>query len=102
MDNDDFANVSWQSDSSAKGKGRDSGAHKPDQDRPFSPESMNGKSRGGSAGVLGRNTDELDLAGVGDAVLECTVTQPIKENDGSKDAYVSYLVTTEVCTHSSL
>jgi len=37
---------------------------------------------------------DLDLAGVGDGVLECTVTNPIKENDGSKDAYVSYLVTT--------
>ncbi|KAH6711367.1 putative sorting nexin-4 [Leptodontidium sp. 2 PMI_412] len=36
----------------------------------------------------------MDLAGVGEGVLECTVTQPIKENDGTKDAYVSYLVTT--------
>ena len=45
----------------------------------------------------GRNADELDLAGVGTARLECTVTQPMKENDGTKDAYVSYLVTTNVC-----
>ncbi|EHL02134.1 putative Sorting nexin-4 [Glarea lozoyensis 74030] len=36
----------------------------------------------------------MDLAGVGEGTLECTVTQPLKENDGSKDAYVSYLVTT--------
>lgn len=62
---------------------------------------MNGKSRGSKAGGgLGRNADEMDLAGVGDAVLECTVTQPNKENDGSKDAYVSYLVTTNVCCAS--
>jgi len=42
----------------------------------------------------GRNADDLDLAGVGNSTLECTVTQPMKENDGTKDAYVSYLVTT--------
>ena len=44
----------------------------------------------------GRNADEMDLVRVGTATLECTVTQPIKENDGTKDAYVSYLVTTHV------
>ncbi|KAG9230844.1 putative sorting nexin-4 [Amylocarpus encephaloides] len=36
----------------------------------------------------------MDLAGVGDGTLECTVSSPLKENDGSKDAYVSYSVTT--------
>jgi sorting nexin-4 len=41
--------------------------------------------------------DPLDLAGVGEGVLECTVTAPIKENDGTKDVFVSYLVTTHVC-----
>lgn len=44
--------------------------------------------------------DPLDFAGVGNAVLECTVSQPLKENDGSKDAYVSYLVTTNVSCSS--
>lgn len=33
----------------------------------------------------------------GDEVLECTVSDPHKENDGTKDAYVSYLITTNVC-----
>lgn len=28
--------------------------------------------------------------------LECTVGTPIKENDGTKDAFVSYLITTNV------
>lgn len=28
--------------------------------------------------------------------LECTVSRPQKENDGTKDAFVSYLVTTNV------
>ncbi|TQS35123.1 hypothetical protein Golomagni_04464 [Golovinomyces magnicellulatus] len=47
-----------------------------------------------NSGQLGRNADPLDLAGTGDGVIECKVSQPIKENDGTKDAFVSYLVTT--------
>ena len=47
-------------------------------------------------GQLGRNADPMDLAGVEGGVLECIVSNPNKENDGSKDAYVSYLVTTNV------
>ncbi|KAF2836288.1 Phox-like protein [Patellaria atrata CBS 101060] len=31
----------------------------------------------------------------GDGRLECTVDSPMKENEGTKDAYISYLVTTE-------
>jgi sorting nexin-4 len=47
----------------------------------------------------GENADGVDLAGVGvDGILECTVDTPLKENDGTKDAYVSYLVTTHVHT----
>lgn len=45
----------------------------------------------------GDHADGVDLAGVGDGVLECTVDKPLKENDGTKDAYVSYQVTTNVC-----
>jgi sorting nexin-4 len=45
----------------------------------------------------GQNTDGVDLAGVGEGILECTVEKPLKENDGTKDAYVSYRVTTDVC-----
>lgn len=94
MENDDFANISWQNDpashggggvvSSPGGEGEDDGSG-----------TANGK-RHGSVGALGHHADAMDLAGVGEGVLECTVTQPIKENDGTKDAYVSYLVTTNV------
>lgn len=46
----------------------------------------------------GDNADAVDLAGIGpDGHLECTVDTPLKENDGTKDAYVSYLITTHVC-----
>lgn len=33
---------------------------------------------------------------IGREKLDCTVGSPIKENDGTKDAFVSYLVTTHV------
>jgi len=57
------------------------------------------KSTQGSSDKLqaGRNADAIDLAGVGHSTMECTVTHPLKENDGSKDAYVSYEVITRVC-----
>ena len=56
------------------------------------------KSTQGSSDKLqaGRNADAMDLAGVGQSTMECTVTHPLKENDGSKDAYVSYEVITRV------
>ncbi|KAI9794164.1 MAG: intercellular trafficking and secretion [Peltula sp. TS41687] len=40
------------------------------------------------------NADPFDLAGVGNGRLDCTVDSPQKENEGTKDAFVSYLVTT--------
>lgn len=46
----------------------------------------------------GENADAVDLAGIGpEGILECTVDTPLKENDGTKDAYVSYLISTHVC-----
>ena len=33
---------------------------------------------------------------LGSERLDCTVTAPIKENDSTKDAFVSYLITTNV------
>ena len=50
----------------------------------------------------GEHADRVDLAGIGDGILECTVDTPLKENDGTKDAYVSYLVTTHVSFPLSL
>ena len=50
-----------------------------------------------SVNQAGPQADAVDLAGIGDGRLDCTVDTPLKENDGTKDAYVSYLVTTRVC-----
>ena len=44
----------------------------------------------------GKLAQPVDLGGIGDGILECTVGSPLKENDGTKDAYVSYLITTTV------
>lgn len=91
MDQGNFTNLSWDQDG---------------QDAAFLIEDPRGDAEGGIAGnptahasvsirAGGGNPNALDLAG-GDATLECTVTSPIKENDGTKDAYMSYLVTTHV------
>lgn len=95
MENDEFANVSWQSDKPAHGPETGVTSPRSDNEDDAASGNFNGKRRG-SGGPLGRDTDALDLAGVGNATMECTVTAPIKENDGSKDAYVSYMVTTHV------
>ncbi|KAF9875706.1 vacuolar targeting protein [Colletotrichum karsti] len=76
---DDFSNVSWHSEQAAAAES--------------------------SSSVAGRNSDEADRNGhsafdsdaadtTGQEVLECTVSEPLKENDGSKDTFVSYMITT--------
>ncbi|KAM3067525.1 intercellular trafficking and secretion [Clarireedia jacksonii] len=85
MEHDDFANIEWQNSHGSP--------------QIISPRSEDGSEatdaeRHGGGEQAGRMADEIDLAGVGDGVLECTVGSPIKENDGTKDAFVSYLVTT--------
>lgn len=98
MDKDDFDSVSWR-------HGPDSDSSRPTTsgiDAEESHESRhdpNGKRRMSSASEApqaGPHADALDLAGIGDGVLECRVDTPMKENDGTKDVYISYLVSTHV------
>jgi len=91
---DDFADVSWQNKPSSRGGALPIGSPRDEVEDGLG--NINGQ-RHGSVGQLGRNPDAMDLAGVGEGILECTVTSPLKENDGTKDVYVSYLVTTHVC-----
>ena len=95
---DDFDNVSWRND-------LESDASRPitsgtDVEEPHRYEQdTNGKRRMSSAHEepqAGPLADAVDVAGIGDGVLECRVDSPLKENDGTKDAYISYLVTTNV------
>ncbi|KAJ5544677.1 hypothetical protein N7535_006935 [Penicillium sp. DV-2018c] len=92
---DDFDSVSWKHDP-------DSDLSRPttagtDEAEPEIEHDTNGKRRMSSAQEepqAGPLADAVDLAGIGDGVLECRVDSPLKENDGTKDAYISYLVTT--------
>ncbi len=95
MDHDDFANVNWQNSPAGQ-----EGVTSIDGQRGETGDVLGNTNGNRHEGVehleRDKNADAMDLAGVGEGVLECTVTSPIKENDGTKDAYISYLVTTNV------
>lgn len=85
-DENTFDSVQWTRD-----------GHRPDS--PPSNSKSNGQRRQSSSHPQepDPNADETDLAGIGAVgYLDCTVERPQKENDGTKDAYVSYLITTNV------
>lgn len=99
MDHDDFDSVSWRHDpDSDNSRPTTSGT---DADEP--PHGLNNYDTHGKQKMMVSaaqeeplSPDAADLAGIGEGVLECEVASPLKENDGTKDAYVSYLVTTHV------
>jgi sorting nexin-4 len=97
MDRGDFDSVSWRNELGSDGS-RPATAGTSDDEAVRQRHDTNGKRRARAVTPpqAGYNADALDLAGVGDGRLECTVDSPLKENDGSKDAFVSYLVTTHV------
>ncbi|KAL2198888.1 hypothetical protein P885DRAFT_31436 [Corynascus similis CBS 632.67] len=77
LDQDNFSNISWHSEQN------------PDAAGPSTSASHDRSHEGGTsdAGHLGHGPSA-------DEILECIVSQPHKENDGTKDSYVSYLITT--------
>lgn len=86
MDND-FDNVTWATESDEQ----------PDSSTPEPRSSTSRDSRPTNALPPARPAaDDIDLSGIGPGDLTCTVSSPLKEGDGTKDAYVSYLITTEV------
>ncbi|ATY64244.1 vacuolar targeting protein Atg24 [Cordyceps militaris CM01] len=78
---DNFSSVSWSepTDGAAAMPPQQTGAS--DRDAGAAPP---------STGKVGLPQDATG----GGHILDCTVGTPIKENDGSKDAFVSYLITT--------
>jgi sorting nexin-4 len=97
MDHGDFDNVSWRNDPDTDtSRPPTSGTDADESSRPRG--TANGKRRMSSnhEPQAGTQADPVDLAGIGDGRLDITVDTPLKENDGTKDAYVSYLVTTHV------
>ncbi|KAI9039960.1 sorting nexin-4 [Aspergillus affinis] len=95
---DDFDSVSWRHDAGSDASGSRPTTSGTDAEEPSGlHHDVNGKRRMSSAGhepQAGPLADAVDLAGIGDGVLECQVDSPLKESDGTKDAYISYLVTT--------
>ncbi|KAJ5477865.1 hypothetical protein N7530_003374 [Penicillium desertorum] len=93
---DDFDSVSWKHDPDSD-VSRPTTASTDAAEPSETHRDSNGKRRMSSAQEepqAGPLADAVDLAGIGDGVLECRVDSPLKENDGTKDAYISYLVTT--------
>lgn len=83
IDQDNFSNISWNSEQYPSGAALSTPAHEPP-----APDFDHSRQEG-------RNSDarHIDPALSGD-ILECTVSDPHKDNDGTKDAYVSYLIST--------
>jgi sorting nexin-4 len=86
MGGGDFSDVSWHSE------------HRPGGTSSRIPDRTHEEAPSG-----GRQPIETIQPGVGltddelfKEKLVCTVSSPIKENDGTKDVFVSYLVTTDV------
>ncbi|KAH7001160.1 hypothetical protein EDB80DRAFT_765198 [Ilyonectria destructans] len=77
MDQDDFSNVSWSE-------------HVQEQTARSAPAADDpGHTMDGAGTSHAHNAH-----GLGPETLDCVVGTPIKENDGTKDAFVSYLITT--------
>ena len=99
MDNhNDFDSVSWPRDQ--QHEPAQSPAVEPNLSEtslPSPPINPRRSMSGHNERQAGEDADGVDLAGLGDnGFIECTVETPQKENDGTKDAYVSYLITTNV------
>ncbi|KAJ2906425.1 hypothetical protein MKZ38_001785 [Zalerion maritima] len=88
IDTDTFSNVSWQDEhNSAEAAGSSA----------FHPQEMPDTEPSSAQPVTPAHEQEIraNELFVGE-ILECTVSSPVKENDGTKDAFVSYLITTNV------
>ncbi|KAI5282641.1 intercellular trafficking and secretion [Ascosphaera aggregata] len=105
MSANDFDSVSWRNegdDDNSRPSTADTDGHLFTADRDTNGRNLlhheEDESEAGpsSSGLRRRPPDYAGIAD--DGVLECTVDAPLKENDGTKDAYISYLVTTHVQT----
>ncbi|KAI0596574.1 hypothetical protein F4775DRAFT_564342 [Biscogniauxia sp. FL1348] len=85
IDQDNFSNISWHNDHQPFGD-MASSMSTPTPTLEAEPPSAQDQHHG----------DELQRQdpGLSGDILECTVSDPHKESDGTKDAFVSYLVTT--------
>lgn len=98
MEQDNFTNVSWSEhvhDQTTRSASLGNEAH-------GVAENITDVANAAAAAASGAGpADDAEDAvgkggGFGGETLQCTVGTPIKENDGTKDAFVSYLITTHV------
>jgi sorting nexin-4 len=94
---EDFDDVSWQNDvEQAPPKAQT--ARKPEETARTNID-RHGKGRAAEPASPRKTMAEaIDLASTLDGILQCSVDSPQKENDGTKDAFISYKVTTHVCS----
>ncbi|KAK8016332.1 spartin [Apiospora rasikravindrae] len=85
---DNFSSISWHSDQHDD----DAGLATASSPSPTYEHSHSNSSPANHPEIEG-NPERLDPGLSGD-ILECAVSEPRKESDGTKDAFVSYLVTT--------
>ncbi|KAL8774729.1 MAG: hypothetical protein Q9209_000668 [Squamulea sp. 1 TL-2023] len=92
---DNFDSVSWRRDDNNHSRPNTAG-RSDDEDHRSTPRSNGKRKATTSVPQVGEGADAVDIAGIGaNARLDCTVSSPLKEHDGTKDAYISYLVTTD-------
>lgn len=87
---DNFSNISWHS-------GHQNAAAAAALSSPISANPVFDHSEGPGAKHPDMDEDPTGMdPGLTGDILDCTVSEPHKENDGTSDSYVSYLVTTNV------
>jgi sorting nexin-4 len=86
IDQDNFSNISWQIETNNGVEPAQSSASMPNIDAE--PPSSEAQHHGQDL--------QLQDPGLSGDILECAVSEPHKESDGTKDAFVSYLITTMV------
>ncbi|KAB5578535.1 hypothetical protein GE09DRAFT_554098 [Coniochaeta sp. 2T2.1] len=86
MDPNDFSNVSWHSEQGGQQQPAPSSASDSNAAGPATPDFEASRQEA--------RRERNDDPGHAGEILECIVSEPHKENDGTKDAYVSYMITT--------
>ncbi|KAI1172471.1 hypothetical protein F4777DRAFT_581876 [Nemania sp. FL0916] len=84
IDQDNFSNISWQIETNHGAA--HSSSSLPNIDIEAEPPSSEDQHHGEDL--------QMQDPGLSGDILECTVSEPRKESDGTKDAFVSYLITT--------
>jgi hypothetical protein len=84
IDHDNFSNISWQSGSNTPVAESSAPMPNIEAEPPTHEDQQHGEDL------------EHQDPGLSGDILECSVSEPRKESDGTKDAFVSYLITTSV------